>query len=386
MTGQDVIVVDETIREGMQFRGLMFSAEQRRRILEFQEGLGVDISQVAYPPAHPSEAEHLRTLSRLVRENGYRIRVAGLCRANPGDVGEMIKAHLGDVHLHSGLNAEMLRRFGLKRIFSDIRGAIDLIRSTVPQASVLLALADVGATDPGILDECVDFSVNALQLDAVTLPDTSGRLGPQAYQGIIARVIENIQGCRTRISVHCHNDLGMASANTVMGVAAGAGVVEVTALGIGERNGIADLYTVSRVLKDQGLSLNVNTADTALFKAYYDYVNGICLQQTGFAPLNDMTPVFGDAVKTHVAGTHGLIHYSTADEKRYDLNVLCGRHMVEEFLQSNGIAYDPNTINHIVAGLKDQSVESNSRLTRAQVAAVAQRCRSGRPSQTSGAR
>ncbi|MFO7962556.1 MAG: hypothetical protein R6U50_01405 [Desulfobacterales bacterium] len=366
----EIIVVDQTIREGMQYRGLMFSAEERKKILAFQERLGIHVSQAAYPPAHHSEVEHASMLHRLARREGYGIRIAGLCRAKPEDVGRMLDHGFTDYHLHSGVNPSMIKRFGLDGIFTDLSETVSLIRAKVPEAFTILAFADVGSTDPDLLDRCVEFSVEKLCTDGITLPDTSGRLAPNVYYGMVRRIAERIQGRSTRIAVHCHNDFGMASANSVMGVVAGASIVEVAALGIGERNGIGDVYVVSRMLKEQGIPVRVKTDEVDLFRSYYAYINDICVRQTGFGPLHYNTPAFGDAIMTHVAGTHGIIHYSTADEKKYFLNVLCGRHLVEDYLKSIGIAYDRHNLDRIVKRIKDRSAVLNRSLDRREVCVI----------------
>jgi 2-isopropylmalate synthase len=155
----------------------------------------------------------------------------------------------------------------------------------------------------------------------------------------------------------------MANANTVMGVIAGASVIEACALGIGERNGIADLYAVCRVLKDYGYDIRVNIQDRGGFEAYYAYIHDLCEKKTGFGPLNYNTPVFGEAVKTHVAGTHGLMNYGMTDEKKYFLNVLCGKNLVKSFLKQNNIDYDPEKLTEIVERIKEKSAAQSRALT-----------------------
>ena len=125
---KNITVIDQTIREGMQYRGLMFDFKERKKIVEFQETLGVDICQAAYAPAHESEARHLKGLHEWSRENGRRIRIAGLCRAIPEDVKWMLDVGIRDFHLHSGISREMLARFGMDEIFKSLRQTVHLIR------------------------------------------------------------------------------------------------------------------------------------------------------------------------------------------------------------------------------------------------------------------
>ena len=135
---------------------------------------------------------------------------------------------------------------------------------------------------------------------------------------------------RLTLAAHCHNDMGMASANSVMGIIGGAKVLEVSALGIGERNGIADLYTTARLLADQGYDTGLDLENIDGFKAYYAFVNDIVRQQTGINLMDYRCPVFGNAVKTHVAGTHATGGFGTAKEEEFFLSLLCGRQLVKK--------------------------------------------------------
>jgi isopropylmalate/homocitrate/citramalate synthase len=370
MNDKRILVIDQTIREGMQYRGMMFSFEERKNILEFQERLGIDICQAAYPPAHVSETSHLECLHKMASDKGYRIRMAGLSRAVISDVKWMVKSGFSDYHLHSGINQGMLSRFGAEEIFRDVKDTVGFIRETTEGACINLAFADVGRTDPTFLAAFIDYAVDVLQVDIVNLPDTSRTMAPNVYHEVVRQTALRVREKPARIAVHCHNDLGMANANTVMGVVAGATVVEACVLGIGERNGIADLYTVCGVLKDQGYDMAVKTEDRQGFASYYKYIQELCVSKTGFGPLNYNTPAFGDAVKTHVAGTHDIIDYGAVDEKKYFLNVLCGKHLVKSFLDQRGIAYDPKKISRIVGKIKDTSAVHNRPLTEAEVRAV----------------
>ena len=374
MKQKNLIVIDQTIREGMQYRGLMFSPEERMRMVEFQERLGVDISQAAYPPAHVSEAGCLKSLHQWSEQNGCHIRIAGLCRAIPEDIRCMLNMGIKDFHLHSGINEEMLNRFGMDHIFKGITKTVELIQKQVNNPCINLAFADVAATDFRLLKNCITYVAEELAVDILNLPDTSGSMAPNQYHDLIKKVSTLLEGKTTKIGVHCHNDMGMATANTVMGVIAGAEIVEVTALGIGERNGIGDVYSVCKLLKDQGYHINAKTEDLEGFKSYYEFVNKICVDRLGEGPLNYNTPVFGESVKTHVAGTHGIIRYSNAAEKNYYLNVLCGKHLVKQYLNLHQIPYDPDRLKEIVKSIKEKSVEFNRGLTIEDVAVLMEKC------------
>ena len=123
-----IIVFDQTIREGMQYRGLMFSYAERLKIMEFQQALGVDISQAGYPPAHESEIIHIKRLCREAAGRNYNIRISGLCRALVKDVSWMVETGLREFNLHTSITAEMLLRQSLESIFESLKDTVLFIR------------------------------------------------------------------------------------------------------------------------------------------------------------------------------------------------------------------------------------------------------------------
>ncbi len=342
----------------------MFSPEERTTILEFQEALGVDITQVGYPPAHTSESECVKNLFAEAKKRAFKIHVTGLCRALAEDVRPMIKSGLNDFHLHTVFTEETLKQRSLDSIYQFLGDTIRLIRSKTLNACIEISLIDVGKTDPNLLKECSAFLINQLKVDIITLPDTSGIMAPNQIVDTVKPIVKLAKGTNTKISVHCHNDMGMASANTIMGVAAGAEVIQVSALGIGERNGLGDIFVVSRSLKEQGYQLNVKTEDIKLFQKYYEYIDDLCWKKSNFRLMNYNTPLFGQSMKTHVAGTHGTGKYGLDSEEDFYLNVLCGRHLVKKYLKLNEITYDKNRIDEIVTRTKNKSVKLNRSLSK----------------------
>ncbi len=372
MDNRQITVIDETLREGMQFRGLMFSREERLRILEFQEGLGVDICQAGYPSAHVSEMETICFLQETVQQKGYRIRPAALGRALTRDIDQITAAGVGDIHLHIALGDMEVQDTAKAReaLCNTLRKSVAHARATAPGARIGISLLDIGRTAPEFVMDCAALLIHELGIELLTLPDTSGVLSPGRLSSIVGPIAGLAQGSATHIGVHCHNDLGMATANTVAGVEAGARVVEVTALGIGERNGIGDLFSVGKCLKDQGYHLNLKIGEIDLFRRYYEYVDRLCFEQTGIRLLDERTPFFGKAVRTHVAGTHGRNDYGLHAQADYCLNVLCGKNLVAKFLKAHEIPFDPAALSEITAEIKSRSAAFGRRISAEQAADI----------------
>ena len=144
-------------------------------------------------------------------------------------------------------------------------------------------------------------------------------------------------------------------------------MIETAALGVGERNGLGDIFLVGRLLKDQGYDLKLKVADTDGFRQYYEFVSSLCLEQTGRPLLNYRTPFFGESIKTHVAGTHGKTAYGAGIEEKFYLNVLCGKHLVRKYLEVNQIPYRDGLLAGIVDDIKSKSVKAGRSVTRDEV-------------------
>ncbi len=365
---RQIRIIDQTIREGMQYQGLVFSLDQRMQILTFQEKLGVDVCQAGYPSAHPKEAAMVQHMADHAKKNGFRIRVAALGRAFLPDAATLLNTRIHDVHLHlhvknSATHAEV------KKTMAGLGTVIDHIRSTRPDAAISVAMLDMGKTGPDLLDRCIRILCRDLQIDILSLPDTSGIMAPNQVAERIRHAVDLADG--TAVSIHCHNDLGMASANSVMGIAAGADVLEVSVLGIGERNGIGDLYSVVRLLADQGITSGFRHEDMDLVHAYYTFVDAIVKGQTGQGLISPSTPVFGRAVHTHVAGTHADGQFGTTSAPDFFLNLLCGRQMVQKYLDLHNIACNTARLDEITRAIKNASIEKSRRLKKTEIQDIA---------------
>ena len=365
---RQIRIIDQTIREGMQYQGLVFSLDQRMQILAFQEKLGVDVCQAGYPSAHPKEAAMVQHMADHAGKNGFRIRVAALGRAFLPDAAILLNTRIHDVHLHlhvknSATHAEV------KKTMAGLGTVIDHIRSTRQDGAISVAMLDMGKTGPDLLDRCIRFLCRDLQIDILSLPDTSGIMAPNQVTERIRHAVY-LAG-DTAVSIHCHNDLGMASANSVMGIAAGADALEVSVLGIGERNGIGDLYTVVRLLADQGITSGFRHEDMDLVHAYYTFVDAIVKDQTGQGLISPSTPVFGQAVHTHVAGTHADGQFGTTAAPNFYLNLLCGRQMVQKYLDLHNIAFNTARLDEITHTIKNASIEKSRRLEKSEIQDIA---------------
>ncbi len=360
---KNILVIDETLREGMQYHGVMFSLEQRKKILEFQETLGVDICQAGYPSAHELEQQTIEYLASFAKKNKLQTRVAAMGRAVLTDAKILLSCKIKDLHFHVHFKNNVSEN-ELEASFDSLHQTIAYIKHQKPEAKISIAMLDIGKSDPALLDRCIT-ALDHPDIDILSLPDTSGMMTPNQ----VFEKISHLSGlvAHSTISIHCHNDMGMASANTMMGILGGGRVLEACALGIGERNGLADLFTTAKHLKDQGYKMRLNTDDIKSFKTYYAYVDSIVHEQTDIHLMTANTPFFGNAVKTHVAGTHAGGEYGLASEEKFYLNVLCGRYLVKKFLALHGIDCPESLLGKLTHEIKSQSIHQNKSVSKSDI-------------------
>ncbi|KAI8988597.1 2-isopropylmalate synthase [Mycotypha africana] len=250
MTGTDkLIIFDTTLRDGEQSPGVTLNTEEKIEIAKQLSRLGVDVLEAGFPIASVGDFEAVQRIAREVgplmdgREKiGQPMTICGLARSTPGDIKRCAEAiapaprkriHVflatSDVHLKYKLKID--REECVKRAVA----AVTLARSFVDD--VEFSPEDAGRSDPDFLCTVLGKVIEA-GATTLNIPDTVGYNTPEEYGKLIQYLVENTPGGKDVVfSTHCHNDLGLATANTLAGIANGARQVEVTINGIGERAG-----------------------------------------------------------------------------------------------------------------------------------------------------
>ena len=249
MSETRITVFDTTLRDGEQSPGCSMNLEDKVRMACMLEALGVDVLEAGFPVASDGDFAAVSAVAQAVR----RPVVAALCRATLGDIERAWAALEGAARprLHTFLaTSDLHLEYKLQKSRSE---ALDMIARGVGLARRLCADVEFSAEDATRSDRefLVDAFTVALEAGASVLnvPDTVGYTVPEEYADLIRFLRARIPGIeRATISVHCHNDLGLAVANTLAAVQAGARQVECTVNGIGERAGNASLEEVVMAL------------------------------------------------------------------------------------------------------------------------------------------
>jgi 2-isopropylmalate synthase len=245
-----IYIFDTTLRDGEQSPGASLNVAEKVEIARQLERLGVDVIEAGFPISSPGDFQAVQEVCKVVRN----ATVCGLTRANPKDIDVAAEAlkeavrpriHTGlgvsDVHLQHKL--KMSREEALERGVSAVRYARRFVED------IEYFLEDSGRADQDYLCRVIEEVIKA-GATVINIPDTTGFATPEEYGRRIRTVMERVPNIdRAVVSVHCHNDLGMAVANSLAGVLNGARQIECTVNGIGERAGNTSLEEVVMAMK-----------------------------------------------------------------------------------------------------------------------------------------
>lgn len=260
MSDQRVRIFDTTLRDGEQSPGCSMNLEEKLRMAAQLEHLRVDVIEAGFPIASVGDFEAVREVAGVVQ----KAAVAGLCRAVPGDIDRAWEAlaHARRPRIHTFIAtsdihlAHKLRRTR-EQVLKDVDAAVRYARSLCPE--IEFSCEDASRSDIGFLAEVVAAAVEA-GASVINLPDTVGYAVPLEYGAMFRQIRERVPAAaRVTLSAHCHNDLGLAVANSLAAIENGARQVECTVNGIGERAGNAALEELVMAIKTRGEYLGVET-------------------------------------------------------------------------------------------------------------------------------
>src|SRR5215469_10438120 len=246
-----VYIFDTTLRDGEQSPGCSMTVPEKLRMARKLVELGVDVLEAGFPIASEGDFEAVDAVSR---EFSWA-SVAALARCCTLDVERAAKSlsHAKRPRIHTFIaTSDIHLQYKLKRsreqVLEDAAAAVELARRHVDD--VEFSAEDGARTDPDFLEK-ISRAVVAAGARTVNIPDTVGYSVPAEYAALIGRVVKALGDCAI-VSVHCHDDLGLAVANSLAAIAAGARQIECTINGIGERAGNCSLEEIVMILKTRG--------------------------------------------------------------------------------------------------------------------------------------
>ena len=374
--GNRVVVFDTTLRDGEQSPGATLNTQEKLDIAEQLARLGVDIMEAGFPAASPGDLEAVRRIAETVGrrprldKNGQVVAppiIAGLARANRNDIDrawEAVKPAVrprihtflatSDIHMQHKL------RMSRDEVLETVGDMVQYARSLCQD--VEFSPEDAGRSDPEFLVQVLTVAIQA-GATTINIPDTVGYTTPEEFGGLIAYLRENVPGAKDVIfSVHCHNDLGLATANTLAGLRNGARQMEVTINGIGERAGNTSLEESVMALYVRGaqLGLETNIVTTEIHRT-----SDMVSRYTGMV-IQPNKAIVGANAFAHEAGIHqdGMLKhkrtYEIMDASTIGLNqsklVLgkhSGRHALRRRLEEMGYHLDRDELNEVFQRFKE---------------------------------
>ncbi|PKG53599.1 2-isopropylmalate synthase [Olleya sp. 1-3] len=260
MSKNSIQIFDTTLRDGEQVPGCKLNTEQKVIIAKQLDQLGVNVIEAGFPVSSPGDFKSVEEISKIVKN----ATVCGLTRAVENDIKVAAEAlkHAKHPRIHTGIgtsDSHILHKFKSNKadIIQRAYDAVKYAKSFVED--VEFYAEDAGRTDNEYLARVCEAAIKA-GATVLNIPDTTGYCLPSEYGAKIKYLKENVKGIEKAIlSCHCHNDLGLATANSIEGVINGARQIECTINGIGERAGNTALEEVVMVLK-QHPYLNLDTS------------------------------------------------------------------------------------------------------------------------------
>lgn len=358
-----VIVFDTTMRDGEQSPGASMSLDEKLELSKILEDMRVDVIEAGFPIASNGDFEAVHQIAKIVTES----TVCGLARAGAADIercAEAIKpAKRGRIHTFISTSPVHMKW----KLQMEPEAVLEAVSRSVAHARNLCddiewSAEDATRTERDFLRRCVEAAIRA-GAKTINIPDTVGYTYPSEYADIFRDLIENVPGADAVIfSTHCHNDLGLAVANSLSGLQGGARQIEVAVNGIGERAGNAALEEVVMALRVRGDRLAFHTGvETQHITRASRYVSAI----TGF-PVQFNKAIVGKNAFAHEAGIHqdGMLKNAETYEimKPEDVgqgasNLVMGKHAgragFREKLKELGYELGQNALNEAFQRFKD---------------------------------
>ncbi len=300
-TPNRIIVFDTTLRDGEQSPGAALNVDEKLEIARVLEAMGVDVIEAGFPISSPGDFVAVQRLSQEIRN----CTICGLTRARKGDIESAAEALKGAARprIHTGLGVSDVHV--LHKLRTTHERALEMGVEAVRYAKqfvddVQYYTEDAGRARPEYLYRVLE-AVIAAGATVVNIPDTTGYTSPEEFGALIRGIVANVPNIdRAVISVHCHNDLGMATANTLAAVRNGARQVEVTVNGIGERAGNASLEEVMMALKTRrdhfGVDVTIDTTRLYPVSRLVSNLTGITVQPN--------KAIIGSNAFAHSSGIH----------------------------------------------------------------------------------
>ncbi len=300
MSDNRIYIFDTTLRDGEQVPGCKLNTQQKVEIARELERLGVDVIEAGFPISSPGDFESVAAIASIIKD----VTVCGLTRSVQKDIDVAADAlrHAKRPRIHTGIgtsDSHIKYKFRSNReeIIERAVAAVKYAKKYVED--VEFYAEDAGRTDNEYLARVMEAVIKA-GATVLNIPDTTGYCLPDEYGRKIKYLKENVKGIEKAIlSTHCHNDLGLATANSIAGVQNGAQQIECTINGVGERAGNTSLEEVVMIMRQQATLDFETNINTKMLK----YMSELVSEKMG-VPVQPNKAIVGANAFAHSSGIH----------------------------------------------------------------------------------
>ena len=358
-----IVIFDTTMRDGEQSPGASMTLREKLELADLLEDMGVDIIEAGFPAASAGDHEAVSEIAKRAKNSV----ICGLARSTPGDIeacAAAIKhAERGRIHTFISTSPVHMKH----KLKMGANAVLEAVGRSVTQArqhtdDVEWSPEDATRTEWEFLVKCCDAAI-AAGATTINIPDTVGYSHPEEYGALIRRLIETIPDSDKVVwSTHCHNDLGLAVANSLAGISNGARQIECTINGLGERAGNAALEEVVMALRVRGDTLPY---ECNVVPKQFNRVSHMVSRITGF-PVQYNKAIVGKNAFAHESGIHqdGMLKNAETYEimKPEDVGVSktslvmgkhSGRHAFRDKLEALGYVLEQDALNDAFKRFKD---------------------------------
>ncbi|MBX2808362.1 MAG: 2-isopropylmalate synthase [Cellvibrionaceae bacterium] len=301
MKKDKLVIFDTTLRDGEQSPGASMTLDEKVRIAKMLEKMRVDVIEAGFPIASPGDFEAVKAVAEVVKD----ATVCGLARAIPADIeraAEAVKvANRSRIHTFiatSPIHMKYKLQMEAEAVLAQAVNAVKLAREHTDD--VEFSLEDGSRTEFDFMCRVIEAVINA-GAGTINIPDTVGYAEPDEFGKMFSRVIANVPNADKAIfSAHCHNDLGLAVANSLSAVMHGARQIECTLNGLGERAGNAALEEVVMAVRTRQ---DIYTVDTTINPVHIVPTSRLVSSITGF-PVQPNKAIVGANAFAHESGIH----------------------------------------------------------------------------------
>lgn len=269
-----VIIFDTTMRDGELTPGVKMNLQQKITISQLLEEMGVDIIEVGYPGSSPKDFDEVFQISKIIKKS----TICGLASSNHNEIitlAEAIKAaKKGRIHTYTPVNIKNQSKLSKEEVLVTIKESVSLARNYCDD--VEWSAFDAPRSEPDFLCKSIETAIKS-GANTISIPDSLGLASPEDFSQLLQMIFNRVPNIdQTVVSVHCHDDLGMAVDNSLIALSCGVRQIECAINGLGARKGNADFRkVVTEVLKQGNYQIDIDTSLMSKAAEFIFQITGI---------------------------------------------------------------------------------------------------------------